>query len=58
MMNKSIGMSVRENLRKRLLEGNHKKAVGVCIMAEDTKKVLLLTHYAQARDNGGNRYRC
>jgi 8-oxo-dGTP pyrophosphatase MutT (NUDIX family) len=42
MMNKSIGMSIRENLRKRLLEGNHKKAVGVCIMAEDTKKVLLL----------------
>jgi len=35
-------MNIRENLRHRLLEGDHKKAVGVCIVAEDTNKVLLL----------------
>lgn len=35
-------MNVRENLRRRLLEGDHKKAVGVAIVAEDTNKVLLL----------------
>ena len=35
-------MSIKEILRERLLESEHKKAVGVLIMAEDTKKVLLL----------------
>jgi len=35
-------MNVRNNLRGRLFEGDHKKAVGVCIIAEDTNKVLLL----------------
>lgn len=35
-------MGIKETLRKRLLEGDHKKAVGVLIMAEGSNSVLLL----------------
>jgi len=35
-------MDLRENLRRMLIEGVTDKAAGVLIMAEDTKKVLLL----------------